>query len=80
MELLLGRPPIWAPKDWDLFRPICIPVFEREDCGLEDGLGSIVGISTAVCRPLVPIAVLVAGIAICGTAPGRRAVGIVYKI
>src|ERR1700737_4257120 len=38
-----------------------------------DGVVSIVGISTAVWRPL-----RVAGMAICGTVPGRRAVGIVY--
>ena len=76
IELLRGLMPNWALKDVDRRRPICIPVFEREDCGREEGL-SIMGISTAVWRPLVPIAVRVAGIAIRGTVPGRRAVGIV---
>jgi hypothetical protein len=38
------------------------------------------GISTAAWRPFVPIAVRVAGMAICGTVPGRRAVGMVYVV
>jgi hypothetical protein len=62
-------------NDADRRRPIprCSAVFERDDCGLDEGVVSILGISTAVCRP-----VRVAGMAICGTIPGRRAVGMVY--
>jgi hypothetical protein len=60
--------------------PRGIGALEREDCGREEGVESIRGISTAVWRPLVPIAVLVAGIAICGTVPGRREEGMLYAV
>ena len=69
---------IWeAPKEADLRLPICSPRFDRDDCGRDEGPVSINGNSTAVCRPDVPIGVRVAGMAICGTVPGRRPVGIV---